>query len=87
MESKSNRFRQGDLVGFIGDWSDFQMRDASHVRPMLEGNYPFDLLLVTHLFLSFLGIDPETALGICGLNGLTAYFGLLRVGELKEGEL
>ncbi len=35
-------------------------------------------------YLSPSGIDPETALSICGLNGLTAYFGLLHVGALKE---
>jgi NADPH-dependent curcumin reductase CurA len=69
VESKSNRFRTGDLVGFIGEWSELQIRDAAHVRPMIEG------------------IDPETALSICGLNGLTAYFGLLKVGALKEGEV
>jgi len=68
VDSKSNQFRQGELVGFIGDWADLQIRDANHVRRMLEG------------------IDPEAALSICGLNGLTAYFGLLKVGELKEGE-
>jgi NADPH-dependent curcumin reductase len=32
------------------------------------------------------GIPPTVALGPLGMTGLTAYFGLLEVGKLKEGE-
>ncbi|MEM1333433.1 MAG: NADP-dependent oxidoreductase [Actinomycetota bacterium] len=32
------------------------------------------------------GIDPEAALSVFGVTGLTAYFGLLDVGQPKEGE-
>ncbi len=32
------------------------------------------------------GISPNVALGPLGMTGLTAYFGLLDVGQLKEGE-
>ncbi|MFT3853061.1 MAG: NADP-dependent oxidoreductase [Ilumatobacteraceae bacterium] len=32
------------------------------------------------------GIDPATALGVLGTNGLTAYFGLLDVGRPQPGE-
>ncbi len=32
------------------------------------------------------GTDPATALGVLGTNGITAYFGLLDVGQPREGE-
>ena len=32
------------------------------------------------------GVDPAHHLGVLGTNGLTAYFGLLKVGEPKAGE-
>jgi NADPH-dependent curcumin reductase CurA len=33
------------------------------------------------------GIAPETALGVLGVTGLTAYFGLLDVGRIKDGDV
>jgi NADPH-dependent curcumin reductase CurA len=33
------------------------------------------------------GIAPETALGVLGVTGLTAYFGLVDVGNVKEGDV
>lgn len=32
------------------------------------------------------GVSPTTALGVLGATGLTAYFGLLDIGQPKEGE-
>ena len=32
------------------------------------------------------GVSPTTALGVLGTTGLTAYFGLLDIGQPKEGE-
>jgi len=32
------------------------------------------------------GVSPTTALGVLGATGLTAYFGLLEIGQPKEGE-
>ena len=32
------------------------------------------------------GIDPRAALNVYGANGMTAYFGLLEVGRLQEGD-
>jgi NADPH-dependent curcumin reductase len=32
------------------------------------------------------GIDPTAALSVFGVTGMTAYFGLLDVGKLKEGD-
>ncbi|MBW2235571.1 MAG: NADP-dependent oxidoreductase [Deltaproteobacteria bacterium] len=33
------------------------------------------------------GTDPRLALSVLGLTGITAYFGLLEVGQLKEGDV
>jgi NADPH-dependent curcumin reductase CurA len=33
------------------------------------------------------GIAPEIALGVLGVTGLTAYFGLIDVGNIKEGDV
>jgi NADPH-dependent curcumin reductase CurA len=33
------------------------------------------------------GISPQVALGLFGITGMTAYFGLLDVGRLKEGDV
>jgi NADPH-dependent curcumin reductase CurA len=32
------------------------------------------------------GLDPPTALNVFGVNGMTAYFGLLDVGKLQQGD-
>ena len=32
------------------------------------------------------GVDPKAMLGVFGTTGLTAYFGMLHIGEPKEGE-
>lgn len=32
------------------------------------------------------GVDPKAMLGVFGVNGLTAYFGMLDIGEPKPGE-
>jgi len=33
------------------------------------------------------GVDPTLALGVLGITGITAYFGLLEVGQLKSGDV
>ena len=38
-----------------------------------------------HVHLLDAGTDPATALGVLGTNGLTAYFGLLEIGQPQPG--
>ena len=33
------------------------------------------------------GVDPPVVMNVLGINGLTAYFGLLDVGAMKEGDV
>ena len=39
-----------------------------------------------HLMRTIPGLSPTTALGVLGIPGLTAYFGLLDIGQPKNGE-
>ncbi|MFJ7745420.1 NADP-dependent oxidoreductase [Peribacillus sp. NPDC097295] len=69
VESKSDSFKQGDVVVGNIDWAEYTIVNEKQVRV----------------------IDPKVApitthLGILGMTGLTAYFGLLDIGKPQEGE-
>ncbi|MCS1350851.1 NADP-dependent oxidoreductase [Mechercharimyces sp. CAU 1602] len=70
IQSKHPEYKEGDIVSGMMPWQDYSLTDGSNVLGKL---------------------DPElapisTALGILGMPGLTAYFGLLDIGNPKEGE-
>jgi NADPH-dependent curcumin reductase CurA len=46
----------------------------------------YDVVNADALFKVVPGVSPTTALGVLGGTGLTAYFGLLDIGQPKEGE-
>ena len=69
VESKSDRFRPGDIVQGQGGWQEYSIFSAKDLR----------------------NIDPaaapvQTAVGVLGMPGMTAYTGLLNIGQPKEGE-
>ena len=69
IESKSNKFNQGDIVIGSFGWQEYFTATDKEIR----------------------NIDPTLApitthLGILGMTGLTAYFGLLEIGQPKKGE-
>jgi len=69
IESKNERFAEGDIVEGMFGWQEYALSDGQGVRK----------------------IDPElapisTALGILGMPGLTAYFGLLEIGRPQPRE-
>ncbi|HSM42866.1 MAG TPA: NADP-dependent oxidoreductase [Afifellaceae bacterium] len=71
VESRHPDFRQGDFASGFTGWQDYGIADDSQ---------PF-----------FRKVDPadgprSTALGIFGISGLTAWFGLLDIGRPKAGE-
>jgi NADPH-dependent curcumin reductase CurA len=69
--SRSERLKPGDwVVGLVG-WQDY-------VIAREEGL--FGLNKVPD------GIDPKAMLSVFGVNGLTAYFGMLDVGKLQAGD-
>lgn len=75
LESRSPKLAAGDLVTGTLGWQSHPVVDLE--RPTMFGSA------------SKLppGATPEQALSIFGITGLTAYFGLLDVGEPKEGDV
>lgn len=72
VESNNADFAKGDIVQTTGGWQDFLV-----VAP---GQGVMGLSKVPE------GVPPEMMLSVLGVTGLTAYFGLLDLGEPKEGE-
>jgi len=72
IESKSNEFKQGDLVFGYLPW---RLYNSVHEKtPQFRKVPPASVL------------PPSTALGILGMPGMTAYTGLTYVNEAKSGE-
>jgi NADPH-dependent curcumin reductase len=69
-ESNSDRYKVGDLVFGLTGWQDYALAD--------EGAHALQVLPP--------GVDPTAALSVFGTTGMTAYFGLLDVGKVKEGD-
>ena len=70
VSSSSDRYRPGDLVFGLTGWQDYAL--AGEGAASMRPLPP--------------GIDPPMALNLFGITGMTAYFGLLDVGKLKEGD-
>lgn len=77
---------RGNTVGQV-------VQGAGHLKPgdLVQGNggwqeyYSAKPNEVTQVSLPP-GVPPQLTLGVLGITGLTAYFGLLRVGEPKAGD-
>jgi NADPH-dependent curcumin reductase len=71
VQSNSEQYTPGDLVFGFTGWQDYVIADDS------EGAYQ---ALPE-------GVSPTMALSLFGITGMTAYFGLLDVGRVKEGDV
>ena len=71
IKSKSLRFKEGDYVCCPSGWQSYFVGDESDLTI-----YPVDPSLV----------PLSTYLGVCGMPGRTAYFGLLHEGKPRAGE-
>jgi NADPH-dependent curcumin reductase CurA len=71
IESRHPDFTPGDLVRGEFGWQDYATSDGKSFGAM-QKIAP--------------GIPPNLALGLFGLNGLTAYIGIAEVGKIKAGE-
>lgn len=71
VETKSDRYKVGDLVFGLPGWQEYAVADEQ-----ANAMQPIPE-----------GLDPPTALNIFGVTGLTAYFGLLEVGRMTEGDV
>lgn len=70
VESRSARYTVGDLVYGMTGWQDYTLAS--------EGDDAMQVLPT--------GVEPGTALNVFGVNGMTAWFGLLEVGALQHGD-
>jgi NADPH-dependent curcumin reductase len=71
VQSNCDRYSPGDLLFGMTGWQDYVIAD--------EGARTMQPLPP--------GVPPQVALGIFGITGMTAYFGLLDVGRLQEGDV
>lgn len=71
VSSNSDRYGVGDLVFGMSGWQDYAIAD--------EGERSMETLPE--------GIDPTAALSVFGVTGMTAYFGLIDVGKIAEGDV
>jgi NADPH-dependent curcumin reductase CurA len=70
VRTNSDRYSPGDLVFGMTGWQEYALADA--------GANSMQVLPQ--------GIDPTAALSVFGTTGMTAYFGLIDVGKIKEGD-
>lgn len=70
VEENDTSFSVGDIVTGAWGWCDFSVVQAGQVRPAPERG----------------ALPLSSLLGTMGVPGVTSYFGLLEVGDLKAGE-
>ncbi|KAH6070166.1 hypothetical protein HBI67_050580 [Parastagonospora nodorum] len=68
--SKSAKFPVGSYATGMCGWTEYAVLKAKHLDPL---DLPD-------------GAVPTDALGVCGMTGLTAYFGILDIGQVKKGD-
>ena len=69
-ESRNSDFHPGDYVTGMFGWQDYAVVDAGGIERKVGDS----------------GVPVSTSLGVLGLNGLTAYFALLDIGQPQAGE-
>ncbi|MGD1924337.1 MAG: NADP-dependent oxidoreductase [Paracoccaceae bacterium] len=68
--SRNADYAEGELVHGMLGWQRFAVSDGSNIDRKVADS----------------GLSPSLALGVLGLNGVTAYYGLLDVCDPKPGE-
>ncbi len=71
IESRTDAYQPGQLVFGMTGWQDYAVVD--------EGERAVTVLPD--------GVPPGSAIGILGVTGMTAYFGITDVGQVKEGDV
>lgn len=74
VESRSPKFQKGDLVSGMFGWRLYNVSNADHLLKVGNAGNPSPSPPIS------------TYLGVLGMPGLTAYFGLLDIGQPKAGE-
>jgi len=68
--SNSSKYAIGDKVWGMGGWADYSLCPEDYVFPVDES----------------LGLPLNNHLSVVGAVGMTAYYGLLKIGQPREGE-
>lgn len=71
VDSRSDAYQPGQLLFGMTGWQDYVIADT--------GEHAMQVLPE--------GVPPTTAMGILGVTGMTAYFGVIDVGQVKEGDV
>ena len=69
-QSRHQHFTVGDVVTGMFGWQEYAVVDDIQIHRVLDQTR----------------LPVSTSLGVLGLNGVTAYFGLLDVGQPRQGE-
>jgi NADPH-dependent curcumin reductase CurA len=83
VESRSPKFQPGDIVTGMFGWRLYNAVKADGLTKVYAFTGPVKSGEAGD---SLAPVPVSTALGVLGLPGLTAYFGLLDIGNPKEGE-
>jgi NADPH-dependent curcumin reductase CurA len=70
VQSNDPRYQEGDYVTGMLGWQDYAVVSTNAIERKIEKS----------------GAPISTSLGVLGINGITAYFGLLEVGQPKAGD-
>jgi NADPH-dependent curcumin reductase CurA len=71
LASRSEAYKEGDMLFGMTGWQDYVIADSG--ERSMQALPP--------------GLPPTTALGVFGITGMTAYFGMTDVGRVKEGDV
>jgi NADPH-dependent curcumin reductase CurA len=71
VESRTDAYRTGQLVFGMTGWQDYVIADEAEKSMQVLPE----------------GVPPGIAIGILGVTGMTAYFGLTDVGQIKDGDV
>jgi NADPH-dependent curcumin reductase CurA len=72
VESTTDRYKVGDIVYGMTNWQEWAVATETNRFTVIPTG---------------LGLDLATVMNVLGTTGLTAYFGLLDVGQFKEGDV
>ncbi len=71
IESRTDAYEPGQLLFGMTGWQEYVIADAGELAMQVLPE----------------GVPPTVAIGILGVTGMTAYFGITDVGQVKEGDV
>lgn len=72
VESRSERYQVGDVVFGMTGWQEWTLATKENSFSVVPTG---------------MGLDLATVMNVLGVTGVTAYFGLLEIGQLKTGDV